>query len=160
MFRSVTAIVLVISLGLLFAGCSGTAGPAVSSVQVSEAPAVANDGYDMTAYFALGKAVRGVPQLSLVWNGATYLFANQEGREMFTANPAKYIPGFGSHCPVALAKGKDVDGKPTSWRVHNEKLYFFGSEDAAGEFDKDPEATLAKAKENEPASGNGSSPAR
>lgn len=151
MYRSVTAMVLVISLGMFFAGCSDTGDPE-SFVPATVDSAAANDGYDVTAYFVLGRAVKGVPQLSLVWNGATYLFASEEARELFTADPAKYIPAFGSHCPVSLAKGKQIDGKPNAFRVYEEKLYLFTGEEAAREFDLDPEGTLTKAKEFEGAS--------
>lgn len=149
---SICAVSLLIA-GMLVSGCSV---PGISS-DSAEVPTIASedqpeiaaaaDGYDLTAYSLIGDAVKGVPELSIVHQGARYLFASKENRDSFLSSPEKYLPGFEAHCPVSLSRGEDEKGKPTIWRIHKEKLYFFSSENAAEEFDRDPEATLAKAAE-------------
>lgn len=139
-----------IAFAALAAGCSAGSRQEITSGhgQIPSAEpesAAAYDGYDMAAYFALGKAVRGTPQLSLLWNGATYLFSSEEHRASFAANPEKYLPGLEAHCPVSLSEGKEVDGDPGAWRIFRDRLYFFINEDAARRFDGAPEKILKNA---------------
>lgn len=53
---------------------------------------VAIKGYDSVAYFTEGKAVKGSENYSLTWNEAVWYFASTEHRELFAANPKKYVP--------------------------------------------------------------------
>ena len=53
---------------------------------------VAIRGYDSVAYFTDGKAVKGSEKYSLTWNEAVWFFSNAEHRELFAANPKKYVP--------------------------------------------------------------------
>jgi len=156
MKKALFSTLLLAVIGVFLSACSQSAGTSGQSsakpAEASRPPVIeaADDGYDVTAYFGIGKAVRGVPQLSLVWNGATYLFSSEENRSKFSADPSKYIPGFGSHCPVSLSKGKQAPGRPTIWRVYKDKLYFFNNEEGVKEFDKDPEGVLKRAGRNAP----------
>lgn len=153
MSRHVTLLLTLVLISIAAAGCSSTPAPgAVEQTPIivdgSNRAEVADEGYDLTSYFGLGKAVKGVPELAVVFNGAKYLFSSEENRSKFLESAEKYIPGYESHCPVSLSKGLDVDGKPTIWRIHKERLYFFADEAAAKEFDDDPEGTLKKAVDN------------
>lgn len=151
MVRYSIVLLLFVIASLVSAGCSGTGGAVdqlPAGVTGTQGAEVADDGYDLTSYYSLGKAVRGVPELVVVYNGAKYLFSSEENRSKFLRSAEMYIPGYSSHCPVSLSKGKNVEGKPTIWRIHDEKLYFFANEAAAREFDRDPEGTLKKATEN------------
>lgn len=151
--RTIAAFLCVfIVTGLFAGGCAVSHDPAAAvpgSGSVPPAGNVADGGYDLISYHSIGSAVKGVPQLSFVHLGATYLFSSEENRDAFLKAPQKYLPGFGSHCPVSLSKGRNEKGKPTIWRIHKGKLYFFSSEDAAKEFDRDPEPTLKKASARE-----------
>ena len=53
---------------------------------------VAIKGYDSVAYFTEGKAVKGSEKYSFSWNEAVWYFSNAEHRELFAANPNKYVP--------------------------------------------------------------------
>ena len=53
---------------------------------------VAINGYDSVAYFTEGKAVKGNEKYSYSWNEAVWYFSNAEHRELFAANPKKYVP--------------------------------------------------------------------
>ena len=53
---------------------------------------IAISGYDVVAYFTDGKAVKGNEKYSLSWNEAVWYFSNAEHRELFAANPKKYVP--------------------------------------------------------------------
>ena len=53
---------------------------------------VAIQGYDAVAYFTENKAVKGNETYSYTWNEAVWNFSSAEHREMFAANPKKYVP--------------------------------------------------------------------
>jgi YHS domain-containing protein len=80
-------------------------------------------GHDPVAYFTVGKPTIGEPDLSLEWEGATWLFSTEEHREMFSVEPARYAPAFGGHCAVASAMGQSLPGSAKRWRVHEGRLY-------------------------------------
>ncbi len=53
---------------------------------------VAISGYDPVAYFTDSKAVKGNERYSLTWNEAVWHFSSAEHRELFAADPKKYVP--------------------------------------------------------------------
>ena len=85
---------------------------------------VAIKGYDTVAYFTESKAVKGSPDFSHKWLGATWHFSDPENRDLFAANPISYAPQYGGHCAGGLAYGdKTVNIDPEAWRIIEGKLY-------------------------------------
>jgi hypothetical protein len=80
-------------------------------------------GYDPVAYFTQDQAVRGSKDITARWLGGTWLFANQEHRELFTADPDKYLPQYGGYCSASYTFGVDAD--PRNWQIVDDKLYLF-----------------------------------
>lgn len=107
--------------------------------------------FDATSYAAGAEPVEGSSEFSATVDGATYLFATAEARDAFAADPAKYQPAFGGFCATGAALGKKLDGDPKIFRILDNVLYVFVSEEAVALWDKDPAGTLAKANENWPA---------
>ena len=140
---------LMIAMLALFLGACATT---ESKVVETESPKVevykSTESFDTVAYFTVQKAIKGLPQFSLVHDGVKYIFSSKENRDEFEQNPEKYIPGYEAYCPVSLANGSNVKGKPTVWRVYKDKLYWFFSEKHADEFDENEEEILKKAEEN------------
>ena len=68
------------------------AAPAMAAVDPVEkdGKGVAVKGYDVVAYFTQSKPVKGTPQFTHQWNGATWQFASAADRDLFAADPAKY----------------------------------------------------------------------
>ena len=56
-------------------------------VNVSGASKAAVSGYDTVAFFTDSKAVNGSPFISAEYQVATYFFANEEHKALFTAHP-------------------------------------------------------------------------
>lgn len=109
-------------------------------------------GYDVVAYFTPGQAVEGSPDISTDWLGGKWLFANEEHREMFKANPAKYLPQYGGYCSASYANGNRhgrVD--PRSWQIVDGKLYLFYNERSSRGWDIDFSSTQAANQEWEKA---------
>ena len=80
-------------------------------------------GYDPVAYFKQGKAVKGEPKYSSVYEGATYFFASSADKSEFEKSPAKYKPQYGGYCANAMTKGKLNDIDPNYFFVYKGKLY-------------------------------------
>jgi YHS domain-containing protein len=124
----------------------GTSLPSVAAQPVL----LAIKGYDPVAYFALGKPMRGLPEIEYEWNGYRYRFSRAEHRELFKADPKYYAPQFEDYCAMALAKGALVEADPENWLINEGKLYIFGKPAPAGPalFQKDLAGNIAKANQN------------
>ena len=88
---------------------------------------IAIDGHDPVAYFTERAAVKGSPEYAHEWNGAKWLFSSSEHRDLFAANPDRYVPQYGGYCAYGVASGyisKKV-GYEDAWTIHNGKLYMF-----------------------------------
>ena len=80
-------------------------------------------GYDPVAYFTEDKAVKGKETITAKHDGVNYQFSSAEHRDMFQANPAKYVPAYGGHCAMGTAMGIKLNGDPELFRVVDGKLY-------------------------------------
>ncbi|MGE3539794.1 MAG: YHS domain-containing (seleno)protein [Candidatus Tectimicrobiota bacterium] len=113
-------------LCLLLAACTASretilARPPINELNVKDT--VALKGYDAVAYFTDARPVKGSPQWSYSWQGATWHFASPENRQRFAQEPEKYAPQYGGYCAYAIAKGNIADISPTQWAIVQGKLY-------------------------------------
>ncbi len=107
---------------------------------------VAIMGYDPVAYFTMNDAVKGSEDHAFEWLGATWLFANEEHRQTFTASPIKYAPQYGGLCSLGVAYGevtRYID--PEAWSIIKGKLYLNYSKGGAGDFVADADSLIATA---------------
>ena len=111
---------------------------------------LALQGYDPVGYFTDGKPVKGSPEFTASYKGATYQFASAEHRDLFQQSPAKYEPQFGGYCAYGASRGKTVPIKIETWEIVNGRLLLQYDLDVKSKFDKDPQGTLRKADENWP----------
>jgi YHS domain-containing protein len=87
------------------------------------------------------KWVKGDPTQKTVYDGKTYLFADEQGKKMFDADPALYVPALGGDCVVALVKmNKRVPGSIRHTALHEGRLFLFSNEDARKMFLAKPTA--------------------
>jgi YHS domain-containing protein len=85
--------------------------------------------------------VKGNPTIQAVFDGHTYHFANEQGKQMFSNNLAKYVPVLGGDCGVSLVKmGKRVPGNIRQTALNNGRLFLFASEDGKKMFLANPQA--------------------
>ena len=82
-------------------------------------------GNDPVAYFTLGKASAGQPNIKADHQGVTYRFASEENRKLFAANPDRYVPQFGGFCANGMVYAIPLGGGE-NFKVVNDKLYMFG----------------------------------
>ena len=58
----------------------------LSNPLVTNADNIAIEGYDPVAYFSLGKAKKGNPQIAQEWDGNTWHFVSQAHKQKFINN--------------------------------------------------------------------------
>jgi hypothetical protein len=95
------------------------------STQTSSTPSdhVAIQGYDVVSYFTDGKPVKGIRDISLPFDDATWQFANASHKQMFEADPDRYLPQYGGMCASGMAMGVSVPADPENWAIVDGKLY-------------------------------------
>ncbi len=84
---------------------------------------VAIQGYDVVSYFTDGKAVKGSSEISLPFDELKWQFANTSHKEMFAADPDRYLPQYGGMCAGGMAMGVSVPANPDNWMIVDGKLY-------------------------------------
>src|SRR6266852_5519025 len=92
-------------------------------VNVSGASKVAVSGYDPVAFFTDSKPVNGSPSITAEHQGATYFFASEEHKKLFTENPDKYAPQFGGYCAFGVGLGKLFPVDINTAQVRDGKLF-------------------------------------
>ncbi|MEZ4815453.1 MAG: YHS domain-containing (seleno)protein [Bdellovibrionota bacterium] len=86
---------------------------------------LALQGYDPVTYFKDKSPQKGMDNLRLNIDGATYQFSSQANLEEFKKNPEKYAPQFGGWCAYAMADADYVDIDPLTYKITDGKLYVF-----------------------------------
>ncbi len=109
---------------VLLAGASGAAlaaspGSPINMTRIGNAI----HGYDPVAYHELGEAIVGDPDISYEWRHATWLFAKQAHRDLFAADPDKYMPAYGGYCAFAVTFGLKLDVDPHAWSIVGDRLF-------------------------------------
>jgi YHS domain-containing protein len=107
-------------------------------------------GYDAVAYFTQMKAVKGDPQYSARYNGATYWFSSEANAAMFKDHPEMFAPQYGAFCGYAMALNKLRPINPEIFDVVDGRLILQHSADAYKRFHKDVAGLTAKADGNWP----------
>lgn len=115
-FKASFGISLLVGLSLTLAG------PAESG-QFYERNGVAIDGFDPVAYFEDHKAVKGLPSLSHVYKGSTFLFASPAHLAVFVQTPERFAPQFGGFCAYGIAEGVKAKSEGEVWEIVAGKLY-------------------------------------
>ena len=112
---------------------------------------VAVQGYDVVSFFN-GTPEKGNLSHVINYNDAKYLFSSELNMVKFKDSPEKFMPQFGGFCAFAMSEGKEVIPNPESWKIQDEKLYFFtrmlfGIIDAKRQWIKDSASKLNNANE-------------
>jgi YHS domain-containing protein len=137
-----------LSLAMMPTAVSAASGPAPAVYSASDR--LAAGGYDVTAYFTQGKAVRGSSKHELMLQGVTWRFASAEGKSRFQANPADYAPQFGGYCAWAVSQGYLASGDPEQWKVVDGKLYLNFNARAKELWEADQEDAIRRGHSNWP----------
>ncbi|MEZ4961715.1 MAG: YHS domain-containing (seleno)protein [Saprospiraceae bacterium] len=108
------------------------------------------EGYDVVAYFTDNKPVKGDPAFVKLYNGAFYTFASEEHKQLFGADPMKYIPQYGGYCAYAVSLNKLRPIDPKYFQFVDGRLMLQHSQDALDSFSEDIPGNTVKADKNWP----------
>jgi len=139
----VAVLAVAVVLGLRSIGMFAT-----QSVHVANGAAIG--GYDAVAYFTDQKPVKGSPEFAEEWNGARWLFASAEHRDLFRAAPEQYAPQFGGYCAYAVSHNYTAKTDPEAWSVVDGKLYLNYDLDTRTEWLAEREQFIADGQRNWP----------
>jgi hypothetical protein len=117
-----------------------------SSVFIKNNKAI--DGYDVVAFYKQNQPVKGIENISYIWNNATWNFSTQENLDSFKSNPQKYAPQFGGYCAYGCSNGYKAPTQIDTWTIVNNKLYFNYNLKVKQSWEKNKEALIPKAEEN------------
>ena len=111
---------------------------------------LALQGYDPVGYFTDGKPVKGSPEFTATYKGATYQFASAQHRDTFNQSPQKYEPQFGGFCGYAASINKLAPIEVEYFQVLHDRLVLQHNEKAWKLWHQDVERNLKKADANWP----------
>lgn len=108
---------------------------------------VSQQAYDPVSVFPEGgsRALPGKNEISTVFKGVTYLFANIANKNLFEGDPAKYEPTYGGWCARAMIVGQKVGIDPELFTINGNRAHYFVNSRAKRFFDRDVVANEAKA---------------
>ncbi len=114
------------------------------------APVFATDGtaihgFDPVGYFRDRAPVKGRETIALGWRGARWLFASEENRRMFEADPGHFAPRYGGYCAYAMAHGAIASTVPEAWTVYEGRLYLNYSTAVRSQWSQDIPGYIARA---------------
>ena len=146
------AIFAVLGLATVCWGLSSASFGAVTTelVVVNRHTGLAIDGFDPVAYFVDAAPEIGRAGLELRHAGVSWRFRNEGNRAAFAADPDIYMPRFGGHDPIAVARGAAAPGHPRLWCIAGQRLYLFYSETARSAFLRNPDRAIEAAERHWP----------
>ncbi len=116
-----------------------SAPPSASGNRAAAGTAVALEGYCPVCVMEMKKWVPGNAQFAVRYDGKVYYFPGEKQKQMFLANPAKYVPALGGDCVVCLSKmHKRVPGNIRYAAFYHGRLYLFPSEEQRAMFREHP----------------------
>ena len=119
--------------------------------EINEKSGVAISGYDPVAYFVQSKPVEGKADLAVTYRDARFLFASEENRKAFEANPGKYAPQYGGFCAYGMSRGYKAPIDPAAFTIVDDKLYLNYDQSVLETWRKDIKGYVTKADQNWPA---------
>lgn len=111
---------------------------------------VALSGHDPVAFFTVGAPVPGKKTISAEHDGATYHFAKKTNRDLFLADPQRYLPAYGGYCGFGASKGKLFPVEIDTWQIKDDRLILNYNAEIKAQFDADIDALIASADANWP----------
>lgn len=141
-------LILALALATALPGAALAAKPPIYTAPFSR---VAADGYDVVAFFTVGRPVMGEAKFATQWKGVTWRFSSAANLAKFMANPAAYAPQYGGYCAWAAANGYTAKGDPLRWKIVGGKLYLNYNAEIQSRWVKDIPGFIRKGDANWPA---------
>ena len=104
-------------------------------------------GFDLVSYHQDAGPVRGSGFHAAQHEGVTYIFANEENKATFEADPQAYLPAYNGYCAFGVALGKKFNTDPTVYEIIDGVLYFNLDAGIQEKWAEDKAGNIAKANE-------------
>jgi len=111
---------------------------------------VVAEGYDVVSYVLEQKAVKGDEKNVKPYNGGLYFFTTNENKQLFSADPEKFVPLYGGYSAFAMSQGLLGAIDPTHFQLVDGHLLLHGSAAELTSFKVDQGGNKAKADQNWP----------
>lgn len=108
------------------------------------------NGYDTVAYFTQRAPVKGRRDISVMWKGVVWRFANDANREAFEADPWAYAPQYGGYCAYGVSMGYRDITVPDAWQIVDGKLYLIRTRLVQAIWKRDVNGYIIRANANWP----------
>jgi YHS domain-containing protein len=143
------ASIIVFGSALVAAGCAplvtqnpgGKVSPA-NVVSEGEDKHLMLAGHDVVSYFTDGRHQLGDAAIKSVYEGVTFRFASAEHKQLFDAEPARYVPMYGGYCANGIVYAIPWGGDADTWTIYEGRLYIFGGKGSMDAFLLDKEANI------------------
>ena len=107
--------------------------------QTEQMPPTALEGHCPVCIVQMDKWVKGDPSYQITRDGRTYFFSSEKEKNLFLADPGKFVPALGGDCVVTFAMtGKRVPGNREHMTLHKGRLFLFANDEAEDLFEADP----------------------
>jgi len=100
---------------------------------------------DPVSYQVTKRPQQGREDVTLMWGGHVWAFANEGNRAAFEHAPEVYAPLFQGCAPLSIAQGYRAEGLAKVYLIYNQRLLLFQSRVNRALFLAAPDALLAKA---------------
>jgi YHS domain-containing protein len=97
--------------------------PALSQAGGVHENTIGASGYDLTTYFNQEKPQRGNGNHVAEYDGVTYVFATDDNKKTFLANPVKFLPQYGGYCAFGASVNKKFVSDPEQFDIVDGKLF-------------------------------------
>ncbi len=108
-------------------------------------------GYCAVSYQTENKVIKGSPTTRSIYKHFYYHFANEKNKQLFDADPEKYIPKYGGLCAEGVSRGKRYPADASIFAVHAGRSYLFYDDATLKKFLTDPK-TMVRAADAQAAS--------
>lgn len=105
-------------------------------------------GYDLVSYHQEGGPVRGSGFNASVYEGVSYIFATEENKKAFDANPEAYLPAYNGYCAFGVSLGKKFHTDPEIYEIIDGTLYLNLDAGIQEKWAEDKAGNIAKADAN------------
>ena len=115
-------LLVLLSLSLFSLGLSARDAPTVHGCATD---GIAVGGYDLVSYHQDGGPVPGSIDQAEELGGLRYLFSTAANRDLFRADPERYLPTYQGWCAATLAMGRLACPDYTNFKIEKGRLLLF-----------------------------------
>ncbi|WP_300543078.1 YHS domain-containing (seleno)protein [Maricaulis sp.] len=136
-----------VNLGVLFVFLAAAARAGEQYVDREGRPV---GGHDVITYHTEDSPRMAHADITADYNGLTWHFVSEDNRDLFLADPRRYVPAYDGHCAYAMANGNKVRSDQLAYRAVNGVLYMNFNRNIQERWDRDIPGYLERSEANWP----------